>query len=190
LIVFRIQAVMDSPDHCALQLGLPGPLAGSVQSKFEPAKSSSISSVRTFPCYLYHHYLYHQYTFACHFCTVIVTSDWNSALFVIANRGQSLFTDRDLRGLCTRRPAALAARAHAAPTAQPAQPCGVVIFPFVQAACSTSRRTTWRTASRPKISTKPRPSSYRYRIFLEKHRIFLKALNPIKKTQNPKNQIP
>ncbi len=37
----------------------------------------------------------------------------------IANRGQSLFTDRDLRGLRMRRPAALAARVHAAPTAQP-----------------------------------------------------------------------
>ncbi len=35
------------------------------------------------------------------------------------NRGQSLFTDRDLRGLRTRRLAALAARAHATPTAQP-----------------------------------------------------------------------
>jgi hypothetical protein len=32
-------------------------------------------------------------------------------------------------------------------------------FPFVQAACSTSRRTTWRTASRPKITTKTCPSS-------------------------------
>ena len=28
--------------------------------------------------------------------------------------------------------------------------------------------------------------TYRYRIFLEKHRIFLKTLNPNKKTQNPK----
>jgi hypothetical protein len=35
----------------------------------------------------------------------------------------------------------------------------IVIIPFVQAACSTSRRITWRTASRPKITTKTCSSS-------------------------------
>jgi hypothetical protein len=134
-------------------------LADSVPSKFEPAKSSSISSVRTFQSLFNDRDLRDPLPLIANRGQSLFSDrDLHGPLPLIANRGQYLFTDRDLRGLRTLRPAALATRAHAAPTAQPAQPCGVVIFPFVQTACSTSRRTTWRTASRPMI-TKHCPSS-------------------------------
>jgi hypothetical protein len=99
-------------------------LAGSVQSKFEPAKSSSISSVRTFARYFYN---------------IIVTSGCTSARFVTSGRTPALYFF-DIR-FCY-------STSHSN---------SIVIFPFVQAACSTSRRTTWRTASRPKITTKDLP---------------------------------
>ncbi len=52
LIVFHIQAVMDSSAHCALQLGLQVVSSQNLTSNFIRArKSSSISSVRTFACH-------------------------------------------------------------------------------------------------------------------------------------------
>jgi hypothetical protein len=48
LIVFHIQAVMDSPDLCAWQLGLQV-----VSSPIRASESSSILSVCTFVCHFY-----------------------------------------------------------------------------------------------------------------------------------------
>ncbi len=61
MIVFHIQAVMDSPDHSSWQLGLLCPV------KIRASESSSISTI---------------HTFVCHFYAIIATSGWVSALFV------------------------------------------------------------------------------------------------------------
>jgi hypothetical protein len=59
-------------------------------------------------------------------CVVWFTDrDLRGPVPLIANRGQCMFNDSDLRDLRTRRPAALAARVHVAPTVQLAQPRGV-----------------------------------------------------------------
>jgi hypothetical protein len=103
LIVFHIQAVIDSPDHCAWQLGLQ--VVTSQNSSQQ--KSSPISSVRTF---------------ACHFYTIIVTSGWKSALFVTSGWNPALCFF-DFR-FCY-------STSHSN---------SIVISPFVQAVCFTSRR--------------------------------------------------
>ena len=83
-------------------------------------------------------------TFACHFYTIIVMSVWNSGLFMTLGWNPALYLF-DIRFYC--------ATSHSD---------SVVIIPFVQAACSTSRRTTRTTASRPRI-TRPSPSSSPHR---------------------------
>ena len=80
-------------------------------------------------------------TFPCQLLhTFIVTSGWNSALFVTSGWKTALFVVKFLFHYSTSHSNA------------------IVVIPFVQAACSTSRRTTRHTASRPKIA-KPSHSS-------------------------------